>query len=296
MAKSKSKQKSYYDQFIVSPGSTVDLSQIDPNFTGDLTGPDAEAKAKKLLKQNKKRINQLQEEMYAEGKHSLLLVLQAPDAAGKDGTIEKVFGAMNPNGHTVYPFKKPSEEEMAHDFLWRIHKATPKKGHVSTFNRSHYEDVLIVRVRALQPEAVWRGRYDEINAFERTVSGNGTGILKFYLHIDKDEQLKRFWDRVANPVKHWKVNNSDYSERQLWDQYRQAYTDAFNKCSTDIAPWFVIPANNKWFARLAISEILIKHFEDLEIHPPEAEADIDQVKKDFFGIKKSGDKPRFDLI
>jgi len=280
----------------VKPGSQTDLSQIDPSFTGDFTGPDAEDKAKKQLKKSKKRINELQEALYAEGKHSLMLVMQAPDAAGKDGTIEKVFGAMNPNGHHVFPFKVPSKKELSHDFLWRIHKGAPARGQVSTFNRSHYEDVLVVRVHDLVPEEKWRGRYDRINAFEQhLVDENDTGILKFYLHIDQEEQLKRLWDRVATPIKHWKVNVADFSERAHWDEYQEAYQDVFNRCSTDSAPWFVIPGNNKWFARLAISEILIQHLESLDLKLPEPEADIEEVKRDYFGINNPGDPPRFDM-
>ncbi len=282
----------YYDKFRVKPGDTVDLSQIDPSFTGGMT----KKEAKKRLKENRERINELQEALYAEGKHSLIVVLQAMDAAGKDGTIEKALGSMNPNGHHVFPFKAPSKEELAHDFLWRVHEAAPAKGQVSTFNRSHYEDVLIVKVHGWAPEDKIKGRYDRINQFEQNlIDENDTGILKFYLHIDEDEQLRRFWDRVADPIKHWKVNKADYEEREYWDDYQEAYQEVFSRCSSDQAPWFIIPGNNKWFARLAVSEIVIQHLESLDIHAPDPEADIEEIKEKYFGIKNPGDAPRFDL-
>ncbi len=266
----------YPDTFQVKPGTTVKLSRIDADSTGD--DKDKTAARDELVTLGE-RLAELQELMYAESKRSLVIVLQAMDAGGKDGTVNHVISSMNPQGVTVHPFKVPSTEELAHDYLWRIHKVTPRKGHVAVFNRSHYEDVLVVRVHGLVPKKVWSGRYDEINAFEKHLSDNGTHIVKFFLHIDKKEQLERFKDRLEDPTKHWKIAESDYSERERWDEYQKAYEDALSKCSTEYAPWYVIPANRKWFRNLAISRILVKALESMDMQFPAPSADIQEIKR-----------------
>jgi len=266
----------YPDTFRVKPGSKVRLGGIDANSTGE---EKSKAAARDELATMGERLAELQELMYVEGKRSLLIVLQAMDAGGKDGTVNHVISYMNPQGVTVYPFKIPSAEESAHDYLWRVHKVTPAKGHVAVFNRSHYEDVLVVRVDGLAPEEVWSRRYQEINAFEKLLSDNGTHILKFYLHIDRQEQLDRFKNRLDDPKKHWKVSEADYAKRELWDKYREAYEDAISKCSAEHAPWYVIPANHKWFRDLAISRILVKTLESLDMDYPALSADIGEVRR-----------------
>jgi PPK2 family polyphosphate:nucleotide phosphotransferase len=269
----------YRTDFIIKPGTNVDLSKIDPDFTGAIK---TKEEAKKRLKQNLKRINELQELLYAEDKRSILLCFQAMDAAGKDGAIKSIGGAMNPQGHHMVSFKKPSKLELRHDFLWRVHNEAPVIGEVKFFNRSHYEDVLVVRVDNLVPEKVWAKRYDQINHFEEVLADSGTHILKFFLHISKDEQLSRFKDRLDNPGKHWKISESDYTSRAQWDDYKKAYEDALSKCSTDYAPWFVIPSNKKWFRNLALSEILVSYMEDLKMKFPPPTVDADKIRKQYF--------------
>jgi PPK2 family polyphosphate:nucleotide phosphotransferase len=266
----------YPDTFRVEPGTAVKLSRIDADSTGD---DKDKAAARDELVTLGERLAELQELMYAESKRSLVIVLQAMDAGGKDGTVNHVISSMNPQGVTVHPFKVPSTEELAHDYLWRIHKVTPRKGHVAVFNRSHYEDVLVVRVHGLVPKEVWSKRYDEINAFEKHLSGNGTHIVKFFLHIDKKEQLERFRDRLEDPAKQWKIAESDYTERELWDHYQGAYEDAISKCSTEWAPWYVIPANHKWFRNLAISRILVGALESMDMQFPASSVDIQEIKR-----------------
>ena len=213
-------------------------------------------------------MDELQFQLYAEQKRSLLICLQAPDAGGKDGVVRHVIGSMNPQGCRVVPFKQPTAEELAHDFLWRIEKQTPRQGEVVIFNRSHYEDVIVVRVHDLVPKKVWSQRYEQINDFERRLVANGTHILKFFLHISKEEQLERFKDRLDDPARHWKISEADYSERKHWDDYETAYEDAISKCSTEAAPWFVIPSDHKWFRNLAISRIIVETMENMGIKIP----------------------------
>jgi PPK2 family polyphosphate:nucleotide phosphotransferase len=217
--------------------------------------------------------------MYAENKHALLIVLQAMDGGGKDGTIGHVVEALNPQGCSVVGFKVPTAEELAHDYLWRIHEHTPRKGHITVFNRSHYEDVLVVRVHNLVPKEIWSKRYNEINSFERELVNSGTTIVKFFLHIDKEEQLKRFRDRLDEPDKQWKISDSDYTEREFWDDYQKAYTDALSKCSFNYAPWYVIPGNHKWFRDLAVSQILVDTLEGLKMRYPEPSVDLVSIKQ-----------------
>jgi PPK2 family polyphosphate:nucleotide phosphotransferase len=254
----------------------VNLSTVDADSTGEEKN---KAAARDEAARLGERLADLQELMYVEGKRSLLIVLQAMDAGGKDGTVNHVISFMNPQGVRVQAFKVPSAEELAHDYLWRVHKVAPAKGHVVVFNRSHYEDVLVVRVDGLAPKEVWSRRYDEINAFEKYLSDNGTHIVKFYLHIDKKEQLDRFKDRLDDSRKHWKVSEADYAKRELWDEYQKAYEDAITRCSTKHAPWYIIPANHKWFRNLAISRILVKAFESLDMKYPALSADIREVRR-----------------
>ena len=271
----------YSNKFRVKPGSKVDLSKIDAGFkdkneSHEQALPEIEAYDQKL--------HDLQYLMYAEGEKSLLICLQGRDAAGKDGTINHVLTAMNPQGCTVTGFKVPSKEEAAHDFLWRYHQATPEKGHVAIFNRSHYEDVLIQRVHDMVPKSVWSKRYEHINNFEKLLADNGTHILKFYLHIDAEEQLERFKMRITDPARHWKISDGDYAERPYWDAYTDAFEAALSKCSTEHAPWFVIPANHKWFRNLAISQIIAEKLESLGMKFPAPSVDIDEIKKKYHAI------------
>lgn len=266
----------YPDEFRVKPGVKLDLGNLDASSTGGEDGKDA---ALEELEDLGKRLAELQELMYAECERSLLIVLQAMDAGGKDGTVNHVISSMNPQGVTVYPFKVPSAEELAHDYLWRIHRVVPRKGHVAVFNRSHYEDVLVVRVHGLVPQAVWSKRYEEINAFEKHLSDNGTHVVKFFLHIDENKQLERFKDRLDDPTKHWKIAESDYTEREFWDDYQEAYEDAISRCSTEYAPWYVIPSNRKWFRNLAISRTLVRALESLDMRFPAPSVDMEEIKR-----------------
>jgi PPK2 family polyphosphate:nucleotide phosphotransferase len=223
----------------------------------------------------------LQGLLYAESQHSLLVCLQALDAGGKDGTIVHVFGAMNPLGTRVHAFKVPTDAEAKHDFLWRVHGQTPMRGEVAIFNRSHYEDVLIVRVHNLVPKAVWSERYDRINEFEKNLTEAGTTILKFFIHISKDEQLRRFKKRLDNPDKNWKVNEADYEERQHWPEYMKAYQDALSKTSTKGAPWYVIPGDHKWYRNLAVARIVVETMEAMGMKRPTPTADIEAIRRKY---------------
>jgi PPK2 family polyphosphate:nucleotide phosphotransferase len=268
----------YAKMFKVQPGNRIRLNDIDAGDKGDHEDKhSAQAELEKYTEQ----LLDLQYLLYAENKRSLLIILQGMDAGGKDGTIKHVLGAMNPQGCRVYGFKTPSAEELAHDYLWRIHQATPRTGYVTVFNRSHYEDVLIVRVHNLVPKEVWSKRYDEINAFERELSDNDTHIVKFYLHIDKEEQLARFKQRLDDPNRHWKISESDYAEREYWGDYQKAYEEAISKCSTDYAPWYVIPSNHKWFRNLAVSQILVRTLESLNMKFPAPTVNIEEIKRKY---------------
>jgi PPK2 family polyphosphate:nucleotide phosphotransferase len=253
---------------LVEPRSKVGLGAIDASDTHGHTkeGTDPELAAAHA------RLSDLQDRLWAEGKHAVLVVLQGMDASGKDGTIRNVMGAFNPQGCSVCSFKVPTPIELAHDYLWRIHQRVPGRGEIGVFNRSHYEDVLIVRVNRLVPREVWSRRYDQINAFERTLAAAGTTILKFFLHIDRDEQRKRFEARLADPTKTWKFRLGDLDVRKRWDDYMAAYDDALSRCATEVAPWYVIPANRKWFRNLAVAEILADTLEGLDPQYPKPEA------------------------
>ena len=250
----------------VEPGQGFDLAQVDPDDTGGFE----KAAAKEALKAERARIRALQERLYAEHRRSLLVVLQAIDTGGKDGTIRNVFEGVNPQGCRVWSFKVPSAEELDHDFLWRYHAKAPGRGMIGVFNRSHYEDVLVVRVKHLVPEEVWRGRYALINDFERLLTESGTTLLKVFLHISKDEQKARLEARIADPDKHWKFDPADLVEREAWDAYKAAFDDALARCSTPYAPWHVVPANRKWYRNLAVARTLADTLEAMDPRFPQA--------------------------
>lgn len=258
----------------VKPGQKVRLKDIDANDTGDLKSKD---EARKQLAQNIKEIAELQNVLYAQNKHALLIVLQAMDAGGKDGTIRSIMSGINPQGVRVTSFKKPTEEELAHDFLWRIHKAVPSRGMIGIFNRSHYEDVLVVRVHNLVPKKVWQKRYDHINNFERLLTDNNVTILKFYLHISKVEQKERFEARLDQPHKRWKFSVGDLPERARWNDYMQAFEAAFERCSTEEAPWYIVPANKKWARNVAVSDVILKTLKGLDLQYPAPADNLDNI-------------------
>jgi PPK2 family polyphosphate:nucleotide phosphotransferase len=255
------------DALRVKPGSKVDLAALDAGETYGQDKPGALAAEAAL----EARLSSLQERLWAESKHPVLFVLQGIDASGKDGTIRKVMDAFSPMGCTVTSFKVPTPIELDHDYLWRVHPHTPEKGSIAIFNRSHYEDVLVVRVHELVPEAVWRRRYDHINDWERMLTDEGTTIVKFFLYIDKDEQKRRLEARRDDPTKSWKFSATDVAERALWDRYIEAFEECLERTSTKNAPWYLIPANRKWFRNLAVSHIVAETLEGLhpEYPPPE---------------------------
>ncbi|MFN2167019.1 MAG: polyphosphate kinase 2 family protein [Anaerolineae bacterium] len=263
------------DRYRVQPGAQIDLSQWDPNDKSLYPGSKKEGKA--ALPGLVHQLRELQARLHAEHKHKLLIVLQAMDTGGKDGTIRHVFTGVNPQGVRVAGFKVPTPEELAHDYLWRIHKHTPGNGEIVIFNRSHYEDVLVVRVYDLVPPERWQPRYEHINAFEKMLADEGTTILKFYLHIDLDEQKERLQARLDEPDKRWKFNTSDLSARKRWPEFMQAYQDVLNKTSTEWAPWYIVPANRKWYRNLVVSNIIIDTLEGLNMAYPEPAEDLDQV-------------------
>ncbi len=262
-------------KFLIKPETKVKLSKWDPNDTGDFNGGKEEGLAK-LEKLNGK-LESLQELLFAEHKHKVLIVLQAMDTGGKDGAIRRVFDRVNPAGVRVASFKAPTAEELDHDFLWRIHKQVPGKGEMVIFNRSHYEDVLVVRVHNYVSPEIWGKRFEQINEFERTLVENGTTILKFYLHIDLDEQKARFQARLDDPTKRWKFRLGDLEERKFWPDYMKAFEDVLSKTSTEHAPWYIVPANRKWFRDLVISSMLVDTLEGLKMSYPESEENLDGV-------------------
>ena len=243
----------------VAPGKKARLADWDP---GDTLGF-RKGNARQRLKANLERLAELQFRLYAENRQTLLVVLQAMDTGGKDGVVRHVFGPLNPQGCRVVPFKAPSALELSHDFLWRIHAQAPRRGEIGVFNRSHYEDVLIARVRNLVPKKIWSKRFRHIDDFERMLAENGTRIVKLFLHIGKDEQRKRLQTRQDDPNRHWKLDAADFEERKRWDAYIEAYEDAIARCNKPHAPWYIVPANRKWFRNLAVSEILVATLEDM---------------------------------
>ena len=279
----------YRKRFIVEPGRKVRLAKIDPSYTGK---HESHEKAAPQIRKHLERMGKLQYLLYADGDQSLLVVLQALDAAGKDGVIRHIFSGINPQGTLVFGFKQPSKIESAHDFLWRIHLCAPARGQIVIFNRSHYEDVLVVRVHDLVPRSVWSKRYDLINDFEKMLVQNGTRVLKFYLHISPEEQLARFAQRLDDPARNWKISESDYSERELWPKYVSAYEDAMEDTSTKHAPWFVIPANHKWFRDLAISQIIADTMDEMGLKLPPTSVNIAEIRRKYHAAERAQAKER----
>jgi PPK2 family polyphosphate:nucleotide phosphotransferase len=265
------------------------LNNIDPSYKGHHESPDAAAAE---TERYRAKLTRLQSLLYAEKRHSVLIVLQAFDAGGKDGTINHVFAAFNPQGAHVVGFKQPSDAELAHDFLWRIHLHVPAKGEIVIFNRSHYEDVLITRVHKLIDKAVWAARYERICEFEKGLTESGTTVLKFFLHISKDEQLSRFGERLEDPAHNWKISDTDYVERALWDDYIAAFEDALSHTSTRHAPWFVIPANHKWFRNLAISQIVADTIDQLGLSYPPPTVDLTEIRRKYHAAEEAAKKAR----
>ena len=266
-------------KYRVKPNSKVDLSKWDPEDLSEFDGNKEEGRA--ALAYLNGKLTELQEILYAEHKHKVLIVLQAMDTGGKDGAIRHVFKGINPQGVRVASFKIPSAIEMDHDYLWRIHQQTPGKGEMVIFNRSHYEDVLVVRVHKLVPEEVWKRRYDQINNFEKLLAEEGTTILKFYLHISSEEQKERLRARLEDPTKHWKFDPADLKERQLWKEYMRAYEDALEKTSTKYAPWYIVPANKKWYRDLVVASVILETLRDLKMEYPQSKYDVASILRDF---------------
>ncbi len=281
------------EKLLVKPNQKVDLKKYDPKYTGKYF----EDEAKDRLKKNRKKLSELQETFYAANKHSLLIVLQAMDAAGKDGAIRHVMSGVNPQGCSVHSFKKPSDNELEHGFLWRHYVKLPERGQIGIFNRSHYENVLVTKVH---PEYIlsenlpginsvkdvthefWEMRYEQINNFEKIIGDNGTIILKFFLHVSKEEQKERFLERINEPEKNWKFSSGDIEERKYWDDYQKAFEAALSKTSKKDAPWFIIPADHKWFSRIAISDIIIHTLKGLDLKVPE----LDHKEKELLSKAK----------
>jgi PPK2 family polyphosphate:nucleotide phosphotransferase len=260
------------DTYRIQRGQKDKFGQIRTHDTGPFkAGKLGKEEARDLFKKQQKRLSELQERLYADGKQALLVIFQAMDAGGKDGCIANVVGSFDPQGVNVSSFKAPTAQELAHDFLWRIHQKTPAKGMIGVFNRSHYEDVLVVRVKELVPETVWSKRYELINAFERTLSEAGTQIVKVYLHIDKNMQKKRLQERLDDPTKQWKLSPSDLKEREKWDDYMTAFGAVFEQCSE--IPWYVVPANYKWYRDVVVAQILIETLEKMNLTYPGLEYD-----------------------
>lgn len=273
----------YTDKFVVKPNSKVDLSKIKTSYSGEYK---SKSEANDILKKNIKKMAELQDKLYAQDKFALLIVFQAMDAAGKDGMIKHVMSGLNPQGTQVFSFKQPSKTELDHGYLWRINNALPEKGRIGIFNRSHYEDVLVVRVHdfikdqkipdKFKNSKIWKQRFKQINDFERYLYENGTIVLKFFLHISKEEQKKRFLKRINNPAKNWKFSKADLKERTFWNDYQNAYEEALSSTSKSNNPWYVIPSDKKWYARLVVSEIIIEKMKSLK--PDFPKLDKEQLK------------------
>ena len=279
----------YLKQLIVKPGSKIRLKHFDPGYHGT---HESHKSALPEIEENRQKTQELQYLMYAENKHSLLIVLQGLDAGGKDGVVRHVLTGMNPSGCIAVNFKQPTAEDLDHDFLWRVHPHEPVKGSVAIFNRSHYEDVLVARVHNLVPEKIWSKRYDQINDFDRLIATeNNTTVLKFFLHISKEEQLERFKKRLDDPARQWKISDSDYKERDYWKDYIEAFEDVLSKTSTERAPWFIIPANHKWFRDLAISQIITRAMEEMNMQLPTPTVNLAEIRREYHqaaGAEKSG--------
>ena len=261
------------NRLMVAEGKKINLQKLDPDYDFSIN----EKKDLYVLEQNlKKRMSDLQYRLYAERKKALLIVFQGIDASGKDSTIRHVISAFNPQSCTVKAFKEPTEEELSHDFLWRIHKSVPAKGEIVVFNRSHYEDIIQPRVHKTIDKSIWSQRYEHINAFEECLSDNSTKIIKFYLHISKEEQRKRLEERMTDPSKQWKVSERDLKDREFWNSYTTAYQDTISKCSNIWAPWYIIPANKKWFRNLAVGLIIIDTLERMKPKFPKPATNISE--------------------
>ncbi len=261
----------------VEPGTKVKLRDVDASDTGDYSDKSA---AVEKTADDVKKMAQLQERLYGENTRALLVVLQAMDTGGKDGTIKHVMSGVNPIGCEVHSFKGPSEEEADHDYLWRIYRAVPRRGNIGIFNRSHYEDVLVVRVHNLVAPSVWKERYDQINRFEKLLTELGTTIVKFYLHIDRDEQKKRIQSRLDDPAKNWKFTAADLAERKHWEEYQEAYEDVLTKTSTEWAPWTIVPANKKWYRNLVVARTIVKKLEEMDPRLPKSQIDPTKFRVD----------------
>ncbi|MBC8108770.1 MAG: polyphosphate kinase 2 family protein [Anaerolineae bacterium] len=261
--------------YLVKSGKRIRLSKIPTDDTGRFKDKQA---GRDATESNLHTLDDRQEVLYAQSKYALLIVLQAMDAAGKDGTIESIFSGVNPQGCQVTSFKAPSHLELAHDYLWRVHNACPARGMIGIFNRSHYEDVLVARVKKLVPKSVWSKRYDHINDFERTLADEGTTIIKFYLHISKEEQNERMKARLADRTKRWKFNPADIIEGKRWDDYMAAYEDALSACSTKHAPWYVVPADHKWYRNWVVSDIIVRTIKKMDLKYPDEIEGLDQIK------------------
>lgn len=261
--------------FRIPPGTELDLEAHDPGAKTGFEGGKKDGKAS--LPQLSKRLAELQRRLWADSSRSLLVVLQATDTGGKDGTIRHVFRGVNPQGVHVRNFTQPSEWELAHDYLWRVHRHTPEDGAITIFNRSHYEDILVARVKGLVPEEQWSKRYRHIREFERILSEEGTTIVKLFLNISKDEQKERLQARLDEPDKNWKFSRGDLADRELWDDYQEAFRVAIQETSTDHAPWYVVPADRKWYRNLVVSSILIQILEAMDLQYPDPEEDLDGI-------------------
>jgi PPK2 family polyphosphate:nucleotide phosphotransferase len=259
-------------RYAVQPGTRLKLDRCDPTDSSGFDGDESEAA--EVLKALDEKLDRLQERLYAEHKHRVLVVLQAMDTGGKDGTIRRIFDGVNPSGVRVAHFKEPTELERDHDFLWRVHAQVPGNGEIAIFNRSHYEGVLVERVHRIVPKEVWKRRYREINDFERMLSEEGTTILKFFLHIDEEEQKRRLRERLADPDKQWKFSADDLPERRLWPAYTKAYQQALAETSTEWAPWYVVPGNKKWFRDLVVASVIVGALEDLQMEYPRLARDL----------------------
>lgn len=264
------------DDHLVRNPASFRLADCDPGSTGGLTRVHKDA-AKEARNAVRKRIRAFQERLYAEHGQSLLVVVQATDTGGKDSTIRRVFKGVNPQGIRVWSFKQPSQEELDHDYLWRYHQRTPRKGMITVFNRSHYEDVLVVRVKELVPESAWKQRYEHINDFEQLLFESNTRVLKFFLHISKDEQKERLQDRLDKTDKHWKFDSGDLEERARWDAYQEAFEDVIRRCSSPEAPWYVVPANHKWYRDLVVARAIADTLEEMDPQFPPPEDGLDKI-------------------
>lgn len=262
-------------RYRVEPGSEIHLAEWDSSDTAGFDG--GKEDGRRYLARLNQQLESLQELLYAENKHKVLVVLQGMDTSGKDGVIQHVFEGVNPQGVRVASFKVPTPLELAHDYLWRVHQQTPGRGEIVIFNRSHYEDVLVVRVHGLVPEDVWSRRYEQINAFERLLAEEGTIILKFFLHISKDEQKARLQARLDDATKQWKFSLGDLKERKRWLDYQKAYEDVFSKTSSEYAPWYIVPSDRKWFRNLVVGSALVERLNELKMSYPAPEADLSQV-------------------